>query len=55
MKTKIMLTATPSEPIIALSYESSVIKAVYSFPEHHCHDYEGRVAQHPHQSIGRQS
>jgi hypothetical protein len=55
MKIKIMLTETPSEQIVGLSYELSVMKAVDSFSDHHCDYYHGRVAQHPQRSIGRQS
>jgi hypothetical protein len=47
MKIRSVLAETPSEPIVALSYETSVIKAVYSFPDHHCDHYEGQVAQPP--------
>jgi hypothetical protein len=41
MKIKGMLAEAPSEPIIRLSYELSVIKAVDSFPEHDYDHYEG--------------
>jgi hypothetical protein len=54
MKITIMLTETPSEEIVGLFYELSVIKAVYSFPDHHCDDYEGRVTQHLQRPAGRQ-
>jgi hypothetical protein len=55
MKIKIMLADTLSEPIVGLSYELSVIKAVFSFPGHHCDHDEGRVAQHTERSIGHQN